>query len=150
MPAIRVGSWRVGGSNFDLCDFRRVYAVVSPPFQKVRKILITARALFLSLALSTKPTFPPIKGRQVARQVAQRVLLSASFLIACTSASSDPSSRYPSCMFLVAALAPPPPQPPPKPPPYLPPPRHTPLLQEVPPPLGRAWLPQVAPPLLPP
>ena len=38
----------------------------------------------------------------------------------------------------------------PKTPPYLPFPRRTPLLLEVPPPLARAWLPQVTPPLLPP
>jgi len=59
------------------------------------------------------------------------------------------SSSSPSCLVLAAALAPPPP-PPPKPPLHLPFLCHTPLLLDVIPPLGRAWLPQVVAPLLPP
>ena len=63
---------------------------------------------------------------------------------------SSSSSSSPCCLVLAAALAPLPPPSPPKPPPYLPIPRRTPLFLEVPPPLDRAWLLQVAPPLLPP
>ena len=72
---------------------------------------------------------------------------------ACLLASSMISSvlllYHPSCLVLAAALAPPPP-PPPKSPPHLSFPHLTPLLLEVPLPPARAWLPEVAPPLVPP
>ena len=51
------------------------------------------------------------------------------------------------CLVLAASRTPPPPLP--KTPPYLPFLRRTPLLLKAPPPLARAWLPQVTPPLLP-
>ena len=49
------------------CQFsgiKRAQAVVPPPFQKARWISTTARALSFSLALSTKPTLPPVELKE--------------------------------------------------------------------------------------
>ena len=46
--------------RFSISGIKRMRAVVSPPVQMNADLSTTARALFFSLALSTKPNLPPI------------------------------------------------------------------------------------------
>jgi len=55
--------------NFSISVIKRAHAVVSPPVQMNTYLSTTARALFLSRTLSTKPTITFITGHVFTRQL---------------------------------------------------------------------------------
>ena len=135
--------------RFSISGIKRMRAVVSPPVQMNADLSTTARALFSSLSryrLTDSPSYvirikpqerPPGLLENSVRFPLPMPVEPVPLLCLCQS-----------CLVSAAALAPPPP--PPEPPPHLPFPRRTLLLREVSPPLARAWVPEAAPPLLPP
>ena len=121
----------------------------STPLSKEYSKSRTLRALYFSRSRYRRNRLPLLSSESGSSRQAKAPHDLGSRVTSHFAVSDAPSGlllSYPSPLVLAAALPPPPP---PRPPPHLPILRRSLLRLEVLPPLARAWLPEVAPSMLP-